>query len=153
MNIHGSIERLALAGALGTALALSSGCIIVTGDRGWSEHSWDEHDRPSRPWIGVYSDSVPGSTASQLGIDRNNSTLITSIIGGTPAERAGLRRFDVIVAVNGDDDASEREFRRAIRGTPDGDPLTLTVLREGQRLDIAVTPEPRNRSRHDGWND
>jgi regulator of sigma E protease len=58
---------------------------------------------------------------------------------GQPAERAGLRIGDVIVAVDGTPDAPYQELLAAIKQHPN-QPLRLTVARGGQRQDVTVTP-------------
>jgi len=153
MNGTNHFGRWAVAAGLATALGATTGCIIVETDRGWYESGWSSSDYDDRPWVGVYTDTVPGSTGAQLGIDRDHATLITHVISGGPADRAGVRRFDVVVEINGRTDASESDFRRAIRSTRDGDPLDIVVMREGQRVSLTITPEPRNASRSDSWRD
>lgn len=152
MNRISTIGRWAVAAGLATVLGATTGCIIVETDRGWYQSGWSSYD-DDRPWVGVYTDSVPGSTGAQLGIDRDHATLITHVIAGGPADRAGVRKYDVVVELNGTAHASESDFRRAIRSTHDGDTLSVAVMREGQRLDLTITPEPRNASRHDAWRD
>jgi hypothetical protein len=69
---------------------------------------------------------------------------LREIIKDTAAQRAGLQKYDVIVAVDGEfleaaGLASVEAFSTAIRSRLPGTPMTLTVLREGQSLDIKVT--------------
>lgn len=59
--------------------------------------------------------------------------------GPCPAERAGLRPGDVIVAINGSPTTAGERVVQTIHKNP-GRPLVLTVERSGQRLDIRVTP-------------
>lgn len=89
-------------------------------------------------WIGVLTGRVDEALASQLGIDAGRATLITGVVGGSPAERAGLRRNDVVVAVDGHDGASPGELRAAVGSKGDGGVVDLRLYREGQPLDIAV---------------
>jgi carboxyl-terminal processing protease len=65
---------------------------------------------------------------------------IISTIAGTPAEEAGLERDDVIVAVNGEDVRGRTldEVTATVRG-PAGTEVTLTVERNGERIDIDLT--------------
>ncbi len=59
--------------------------------------------------------------------------------GPCPAERAGLRPGDVIVAINGQPTTSGDAVVQTIHKSA-GKPLVLTVERGGERLDIKVTP-------------
>lgn len=65
--------------------------------------------------------------------------VITAVNPGSPAERAGLRGGDRIVAVDGRPVASWYEFQDAIRARP-GTPVDLTVLRDGREILRSVTP-------------
>jgi regulator of sigma E protease len=59
---------------------------------------------------------------------------------GSAAEAAGLLPGDRIVAVNGDPIASFEELQVVVRDRP-GVPLTFTIQRAGQSLDLTVTPK------------
>jgi regulator of sigma E protease len=66
------------------------------------------------------------------------SQTIASVTAGSPAERAGLRAGDRVVAVDGQP-VSGRELGERILSSG-GRPLELTVLREGRELTVTVTP-------------
>jgi len=66
------------------------------------------------------------------------SQTIASVTAGSPAERAGLRAGDRVVAVDGQP-VSGRELGERILASG-GRPLELTVLREGRELTVTVTP-------------
>jgi len=52
--------------------------------------------------------------------------------------RAGLRKRDIIVAVNDRSVATVDDIHRSLAGQPAGTPVTLTVLRDGQRREVHV---------------
>lgn len=133
-------HRVALAALAGTLAAPLGGCIIV---KDCSDDSSDWSYRDPDPWIGVETDTPGPATSAQLGLDRGRSTLITHVRGGRPADRAGLERYDVVVAINGSNEADPSDLRRAIRRTEPGTPLTLTVVRGGEQMDVIVEPERR----------
>lgn len=60
--------------------------------------------------------------------------------GAGPAELAGLRAGDVVVAVGGAEVATPREVAEAVRAT-EGATVVLTVERVGQLMDVTVAPE------------
>jgi len=66
------------------------------------------------------------------------------VFPGSPAAEAGLEQWDVVVAIDGKDFASPKTLVRAIRRAEPGETLALGVLRNGERLDIEVHPEPRS---------
>jgi regulator of sigma E protease len=66
---------------------------------------------------------------------------ITSVGSNSPAERAGLKPGDVVVAVTGEPLYTHEDLLEAIRTRP-GQPFDLTVERDGKRLTLTVTPDP-----------
>lgn len=73
-----------------------------------------------------------------IGIAPNIHPQITLVVGGSPAEAAGLRAGDVIVAVGGQDTA-QHALTETVGKSP-GQAVTLSVRREGQLREIVVTP-------------
>ena len=65
---------------------------------------------------------------------------IVLVAPGEPAERAGLQKGDVILAINGEAGPSRDRVIEVIRAH-EGRPITLRVMRGTQQLDVAVTPE------------
>jgi hypothetical protein len=63
--------------------------------------------------------------------DTGLGALITSVLPASPAHQAGLRRGDLIVAVNTQSTASPESFQRIIEQTPAGEHLELRFLRAG----------------------
>lgn len=150
MNRTGRGGRLLASAALGAVLAAAGGCIVVNSAS--DEVRWSGDRESDSPWIGVELARPPASTAAQAGVHRDDATLITRVIHRTPADLAGLQRFDVVVGINGRGFASREEFRRAIRTTPPGETVRLLVARAGERIELEVVPEPRHRrsSMYDG---
>lgn len=67
-------------------------------------------------------------------------TAIGGVTKDSPAERGGMQIGDVIVAVNGQPIANDLELRTASRSNL-GKPTQYTVMRNGQRVDLTVTPQ------------
>ena len=66
---------------------------------------------------------------------------IGQVLPGGVAQQAGLKSGDRIVAVDGAPVAEWEQLAKVIHGSP-GKPLALTVERDGQRTEVAVTPRP-----------
>ena len=68
-----------------------------------------------RPWFGAGGQSVTAELASSLGLPRPFGVLLNAIYPGGPAERAGLRRGDVVTHVDGREvgDTDALRFRRS----------------------------------------
>ena len=83
---------------------------------------------------------------AQIGVevdDTASGVRIQDVDPESPASRAGLQSGDVIVEVDGERVRSARQFSRLIQESPEGRSVPLTVLRDGQRQALAVTPESR----------
>lgn len=66
---------------------------------------------------------------------------IDSVLPGSPAEAAGLKQGDTIVAINGKPTESWEEVTAGIDGYKEGEALTITYDRDGSESEITVTPE------------
>jgi S1-C subfamily serine protease len=91
--------------------------------------------RVSHPMIGVGLDLVRGSNGSA-----SPGAVVVAVQPGGPAERAGLRRGDVIVAVGGRPVSTPAAVVQAVEAAGVGNPLTLTLQRSGQQMSVAVVP-------------
>jgi serine protease Do len=88
----------------------------------------------------------PGSSIGVTVRDQSGETgvLIDSVREGTPATRAGLQKGDVVVEFDGERTRSARQFTRLVRETPPGRAVKMTVVREGSRRTLDITPESRD---------
>jgi S1-C subfamily serine protease len=98
-----------------------------------------------RGFIGVRMDKVPPELAKKIGLDRSNEgsssggVLIASVLPDCAGANAGLRKGDVIVALNQKPlpvTDPESFFRQRILETPVGTQVTLEVYRNGQRRTV-----------------
>jgi serine protease Do len=64
---------------------------------------------------------------------------IEEVQPGSPAEKAGLKRGDVIVEFDGEHVRGTRQFARLVQETPPGRTASATVLREGQTTQVQIT--------------
>jgi serine protease Do len=69
--------------------------------------------------------------------------LVEDVVHDGPAERAGVKQSDMITEFDGERVRSARQFSRLVEETPGGRTVKMTLLRNGQRVTIDVTPEAR----------
>jgi serine protease Do len=90
----------------------------------------------------------PGSSIGVTVRDQSPSdaagVLIDNIQDGTPATKAGLQKGDVVVEFDGERTRSARQFTRLVRETPPGRSVRMTVLRDGSKRTLDITPESRD---------
>ena len=102
-----------------------------------------------RPWFGARLQALTADVADGLGLDRPAGSVVASVVEKGPAAEGGLRRNDVITAIDGlaVDDPEAFGYRFATR--PLGAVASLSVLRNGRKLVIPIrlAPAPETRPR------
>lgn len=95
----------------------------------------------SRGYLGVTSpDSMSPDVAEQLGLPRDTKgVLITDINPGSPAEKAGIKRTDVILGVDGHPVTSLEELKLRIAQMNPGATAALKIMRDGKEKVVEVT--------------
>lgn len=95
-----------------------------------------------RPWLGLAAQSVSYDIAKAQGLDRPVGVMVTEVYDDGPADRSGLRRGDLVTAIDGREVYDEKglKFLAAVRNP--GEEAMLTVLRGGNTRNIGVTVEP-----------
>jgi len=91
-----------------------------------------------KPRLGVVLGSVSGELAEKIDVDADEVILIERVIDGTPAARAGLKSFDVLVEFDGEDDLSVEKLRKMIAKQKPGGEVDVRVIREGNKKDFEV---------------
>jgi serine protease Do len=81
--------------------------------------------------------------AEGFGIRGDQGVVIQEVIKDQPAERAGIRRNDVIVEFEGQPVADVQKFRLKVADMPIGQKVALVVLRDGKRVPLTLTLGPR----------
>jgi len=88
--------------------------------------------------IGVSTMGLNKQLADYFGVA--DGVLVTSVIEGGPAEKAGIKAGDVITAIDGEKVDSPGDLSRVINRKKDGD-ITLTVIRNKSQQTFHVTPK------------
>jgi serine protease Do len=95
--------------------------------------------RVRRGYLGVQLDDVDGTYQKALGLAEPQGAVIVRVSTGSAAEKAGLKRYDVIVAVEERLVASGSELVKLVSATPPGTKVRFTVLREGKPQSFVAT--------------
>jgi serine protease Do len=97
-----------------------------------------EHGRVTRGYIGVGVRDVDPDLQRSLALRRASGAIVQDITAGSPGARAGVRIYDLIVAVDGQAVAGNDELVQLIAGRRPGTMATLHVLRDNRPLSIPV---------------
>lgn len=88
-------------------------------------------------WLGVTTQSIDSEQRRDLDLTRDG-LFVSSVSSGSPADRAGVERGDVILSYDGRAVSEPDELRRLVRNTPPGETATLSIWRDGSRRAIEV---------------
>jgi serine protease DegQ len=88
--------------------------------------------------IGVAISDLTPEIATNLGIDRTEGALVSSVEKGTPADQAGIRAGDVAIEMDGKPLRGSSDLRNRIGMLTVGTQVNLTVLRDGKKRTFAV---------------
>ncbi len=91
-------------------------------------------------WIGAVTATITPEEARRTGLRASRGALVARVISGSPAQAAGLRTGDIITAVAGKPIDSREAFSTLTATVAAGQPLPLTVARDGRTESISVRP-------------
>ncbi len=92
-----------------------------------------------RGMIGIHAQTLTPGFAAGLSLSRDNGVLIGDVTPSGPADEAGLKIGDVILALDGKPMENARQFEVNLYRRPIGQKVKLTVLRDDSTLEIPVT--------------
>lgn len=94
----------------------------------------------ARGYLGVSSDTVTADVAEQLGLSKDTrGVVITDIDENSPAEKAGLKRTDVILAINDHPISTWEELRLLVSQVVPETKATFKIVRDGKPRTVEVT--------------
>lgn len=91
-------------------------------------------------WIGAVTATVTPEEARRIGARVSRGALVARVFSGSPAQAAGLRAGDVITAVGGRGVDSREAFSTMTATIAAGQPLALTISREGASQSLTLRP-------------
>jgi serine protease Do len=99
----------------------------------------ESHGKVVRGYIGVHIQDVTPDIAKQFGLNQTGGVLIGDVSPDTPGAKAGLKRGDIIEALNGQPMVDANQLRLNIAQTPPGTSVKLTIWRDGKTLEKTLT--------------
>jgi len=89
-------------------------------------------------YLGVFLSEVDAAVASRLRLDEERGALVRRVVKESPAEKAGLKKDDVVLSWNGTRVESSAQLERLVHETPPGRTVHLAVARDGKQREIDV---------------
>ena len=120
------------------------------GKHGHGEHSfsWVAGDGPGRimlgthlggGFLGVQLAELTPDLRTHFGVDPAAGVMVSEVVDGSPAARAGIRVGDIITAIDREAIASGRELARHVRVKEDGETVLVELWRDGSMQHLTAT--------------
>lgn len=93
----------------------------------------------TRPWLGVYIQTVNKEIADYLRLGKAEGALVTSVVEGGPADNAGITQGDVILAIEGNKVSTSQELTDLVQKLKPGQKVAVVVFRGGKKYEVSVT--------------
>jgi len=98
-----------------------------------------EKGKVVRPWLGIYMQPLNQDLAKYFGLSSTEGALVGAVQEGSPAEKAGLKRGDVILEFNKTKITSPQDLQKAVSESKVGDKAVLLVYRNKTTIYVTVT--------------
>ncbi len=92
----------------------------------------------TRGWLGLYVADLDETAAKELGLEGAGCPVVDEVIPDAPAHRAGIRKGDIILKVEGEPASNGRQLSKVVGASKPGDTIRLTILRAKQTYDLSV---------------
>lgn len=92
-----------------------------------------------RAWLGVYIQDLTPEMAEKFGLPEAKGALVADISKGSPAEKAGIKRGDIILKVDGKETPTVSSLQQEIRSRRPGDRIRLEIWRDRQSIVLEAT--------------
>lgn len=97
----------------------------------------------SHPYIGVSGQSLTGEIAEEYDLPVDTGAYVTNVIPEGPADKAGLKRGDIITEVDGEGIETMDDLIAEIRKRSVGDVVSITYFTDGEKKDVDITLEEK----------
>ncbi|MCF7935790.1 MAG: DegQ family serine endoprotease [Synergistales bacterium] len=103
-----------------------------------------KYGKVKRGWLGVYIQPITDEIADAYGLEGTEGALVSDVVDGSPAAKAGIHRGDVITKVEDETISKPDDLVFAIRKHMAGDRVSLTIVRKGstEKKDVQLEAIP-----------
>lgn len=139
INLDGEVVGMNTAIYSRTGGSMGIGFAIPINMIQYVEKQLRETGKVTRGQLGVVIQPLTRELAESFGVDEGKGILIGQVMEGTGADKAGLKRGDIIIEYNGQPVGDLNSFRSRVASTAPGSTMDLVILRDGKRIEKTVT--------------
>lgn len=136
VNLHGEVIGMNTAIASNTGGHMGIGFAIPSALLSDVMKTLIEYGHVTRGYLGVALQRVDADIAAAVGLEKPQGALVSEVLPGSPADKAGLQSGDVILELNGTPITSLGDFRSSITLMKPGQEITMKVRREGKDMNV-----------------
>jgi serine protease Do len=96
------------------------------------------HGKVERGWLGISIRDLTPEIAQSLHLEAAKGALVAEVVKGGPADKAGLKKDDVVIAYRDKDVPDSSTFRNEVASTPIGEETKISVLRAGKKEQLTA---------------
>lgn len=96
------------------------------------------YGRVKRGWLGVSIRDINDKIAKAYGVEGTEGAIIGDVFRGDPAEKAGIKRGDVVIEINGTKIKDANSFVQKVRTLAPNSTAKLVIIRKGKKMTVNV---------------
>lgn len=98
-----------------------------------------QNGRVRRGMLGINIQNLTPETAQALDLKETSGVLVSNVKPGSAADKAGVKRGDIVTAINGEKVEDSNVLRNKVAGTMPGNQIKLSVIRDGAPQEFVAT--------------
>ncbi|MBE8162468.1 MAG: PDZ domain-containing protein [Bdellovibrionaceae bacterium] len=107
-----------------------------------------EYGFVKRGFLGIYMLDLTPSLSRTVGAHKKNGALIVEVLRNSPAEKGGLRTYDIVTKFNNKPILSSRDLSKAIKNSASDAQILLTIYRKNKVLQLKIKLRPHSQNLH-----
>ncbi len=98
-----------------------------------------KHGKVIRGWMGVSVQNLTPELAKSLGFKETEGALVSGVEKGSPADKAGLKRGDLVIGLSGKNVVDSTSLRNMVSAAAPGTKIDFKIIRDGKEQTIPLT--------------
>lgn len=103
---------------------------------------YDEQQIQLMAWVGVETESLEPQVRAHVPVEEDQGLMVYEVVDGSPAAKAGLKEFDILLSVNGEVLKDFDQFMQHVEKAKEN-ALKVEVLRKGTKMEVNLKPGKR----------